>query len=101
MAQEVEVQKVLNVGAPHITVHDADMLERVAQGATDILTVFEKGEYGWWIYIGGNLNPSSVEVWSYSKAVTQLIQEAQALGCHWICIDRDGPIYDWLDTYEW
>ena len=61
------------------------------------LTVFRKGDYGWFIYVD-----SQDLVMAYlPDGLLACVKYAKDLGCSWICLDMDGPIDGNLPSYDW
>ena len=59
---------------------------------------FEKGEYGWFIYVAcdGVTDERTVPL-----EVRSALHVARQAGCEWVMFDRDGPVRDDLPHYEW
>lgn len=56
--------------------------------------VFEKGEYGWFVYVGepGDDIPADLHA---------CMMFARRLRCCWILFDRDAPMSADLPAYDW
>lgn len=58
------------------------------------------GEYGFLVYAGKEVGPK----WHLSDA-PECVQKAAAFaienGCTYICFDRDVPVIDELQTWDW
>ena len=67
-----------------------------AEGWFTYPAVFEKGDYGYFIYAWDDAPVRPV------PEDLQLVRdEAKRLGCDWIMIDRDAPEAAGLPVYEW
>ena len=89
-----EISKMLTLSTAHVSEATAAKLEK---GRACLLSIFAKGEYGWFIFVAR-------EDGSMGGAPSDLaacIAKARALGCDWLCLDRDGETVGDLPTYEW
>ena len=94
----MDITLCLTISTGHISTNTARLLS--IEPDTNILglSVYEKGEYGWWIYVGDKLEniPDNLP-----DDLMRCIHEAYAWNCQWLCLDCDGeeipgvPIYDW------
>lgn len=94
----MDITKCLTISSAHISGDTARQLS--IEPDTNILglSVYEKGEYGWWVYVGNELENITDDL---PDDLMRCICEAFAWDCQWLCIDCDGeevpglPIYDW------
>ena len=99
----MEISKMLTVSTAHITEGTAELLDN---DRLDII-VYPKDEYGWFITFEENIancynSDKNKSNYSYvPKDLLKLLMFAKDLGCDWLCLDRDGDILDYLDTYDW
>ena len=85
-----EIARTLVLSTSHLT-------EATCNGYlhTAPFAVFEKGEYGWFVYVIDDY-PEGMP-----PGLAQCFSIARGLGCEWIMFDRDGPVMDFLPAYEW
>lgn len=91
----LEISNTLLVSTSHITKDMAQRLENRDLSIIDTTSVYEKGEYGWWLYV----QTEDDEAWP--PELTALMRLARANRCEWLCLDRDGPTIEGMVTYEW
>lgn len=98
----IEISLVLSTG--HVSAETARTLDYWAgnnAGATKtpLHPVFNKGAYGWWVYVGeDDAGPDGADLPADLRACLAL---ARQIKCEWIMFDRDAPAIDRLPTYEW
>ena len=104
--EQPEIYAMVTISTAHITEKTADALHGIthrhpaySKEAMAWPTVFEKGEYGYFLYISDDL---------YDREDTMPADlfacccYAAAHECTWLVLDRDGPIMkNDLPTYEW
>lgn len=93
-----EISKMMTFGSIHITEKTAELMDlnrdfNVEQLSS--LSVYEKGDYGWIIYV------PEYEVTDGPEDLLRLINIARENGCTWLCIDSDGPEVKDLPKYDW
>ena len=94
--RKLEIARVLIVSTAHIRPQDQALLEEQEQSASALI-VYSKAEYGWLILC--DKRPLDKHV--LSAELIALIRLARAQGCTWLMLDRDGPIYPQLATFDW
>ena len=101
------IERALDISTIHITFQDSKILQSHA-ASKDLgdLIVYEKGEYGWFIYV--SLDRSDFKEWiepmqaaGLSDDFLNIVRFAHRHKCKWIEMDRDGAQYDKLPTHEW
>lgn len=96
----MEISKMLTISTAHIHPHHAEILfDKVRDNSAEMI-VYEKCEYGWFIYTGEFV----FKDWDLSKipsSVKDCMRFARNNGCDWLCLDRDGELVDDLPEYEW
>lgn len=94
----MDITKCLTISTAHITEETSKKLQ--LDPCTNILglSVYEKGEYGWWIYVGDDL---SILPKDLPLDLMACICEAFTNNCQWLCLDCDAEELDELPTYEW
>ena len=93
----MNITKCLTISTAHITGETAEKLDQnFCMGEID-LAVYDKGDYGWWIYIGNDLKdiPDGLP-----DDLMQCIALAYAYDCEWLCLDQAAeevylPVYEW------
>jgi hypothetical protein len=86
-----EISKMLTLSTAHVSEDSAQML---AFGDTRLPVMFAKRDYGWFIWCNGEGSEPPPDL-------AACIAKARALGCDWLCLDRDGETVGDLPTYEW
>lgn len=96
-----EIHRTFVASTCHVTKADADFLQENATSSGMVpLVVYEKGEYGWWLYLGDVLGTADTTT-CVSEPLAGLIRLARDHGCVWLMLDADGPVYDGLPVYDW
>lgn len=101
--EKLDITRVLNLSTAHITKNTADTLGRCAlnNDYIPLCGVFEKSEYGWYVYIDSddpNLIPDEL------SDIRDCVIFALKHDINCICFDRDAdiaiglPVYDWKDS---
>ena len=89
-----EINKVITLSTAHIRPETEKALAEDNVG----VTVFPKGEYGYFIYLHGWQQYGSKD----PEDLKQCIRFAENYGCELLCIDRDAEILEFeLPVYEW
>ena len=102
MTAHYDIAKILTISTAHITEETSDALNRDPHENNLGLSVYNKSDYGWFIYI------SEMEKESLQREDTNMPADLKACfelaiknDCEWLCLDCDGPEYDELPTYDW
>lgn len=93
-----EIEHMLCGTTGHVTDESRKALD--AGGDALGLVVFQKKDYGWYIYV----NPCAEEQALTDDAgddIRRLCAKARSLGCHWVMLDQACDEIEGLDTYEW
>ena len=93
-----EISKMMTFGTVHISEKTAELMESNHDfniRELSNLSVYEKGDYGWIIYV------PEYEVTEGPEDLLRLINIARQNDCTWLCIDSDGPEVDNLPKYSW
>ncbi len=109
-----DVDQVLTLSTAHITEKDAEILSEacidplgnVKREIGGDLSVYRKGPYGFIIYVdvasgrwpGVN---AALRRAGLSEAFVEVVLTAIHRDCEWMMLDRDGPVYDFLDQFDW
>lgn len=83
----MDITKCLTISSAHITNNTALKLDIEPETNALGLSVYAKGEYGWWIYVGSKLENIPNDL---PDDLLQCVCEAFAYDCQWLCIDCDG-----------
>lgn len=100
----MEISRMLTLSTSHITQKTAEELEqRPAQfnsfwSAWDHLAIYDKGSYGWWILVS---ELEYAELNQLPEDLAACCRFAKQNDCDWLCLDCDGPVEEYLPTYEW
>lgn len=106
----LEIAKLLTLSTAHITPETAKRLEAFCNPGLrhtrdaclwlDGIVVYEKSEYGWFIYCGdAKDDPEKFD--ALPADLAYLIDFALTNDCLWLCLDRDGDVVDDLVSYDW
>lgn len=102
----MEITKMLNVSTAHISEITAELLDKSKSYELHNV-VYNKKEYGWFIYLDkDNLDnyyePYNKEDYFYvPEELLKLMKFAKDVGCDWLCLDRDGEVLDYFETFNW
>lgn len=93
----LEIQKMITLSTAHITEQTAKLLDKEPEKNNMTISVYKKSEYGWFLPIESiDYNTAAIP-----EDLKKVIAFAKDHGCSWLCLDCDGPILDYLDTYKW
>lgn len=90
----MDITRCLTISMSHIRERTSHLLAAEPRTNKMGLSVYAKGDYGYWIYtgfIGGDV-PDDL------MACINLAIENE---CEWLCVDSDGEEIENLPTYEW
>lgn len=95
----MDISKVLTISTAHITEETDRKLQDNSELNLMDLSVYEKGEYGYWIYI----DPLDILMChaNIPEDLLNCIKFARQNDCRWLCLDCDGEVVPELPTYEW
>lgn len=92
----VEIQRVLVASTAHITVKDSETLRHKEHPF--VTHSYEEGDF----VILNEIEEKMAEIKTiFSKEFVDLILLAQKNSCEILRLDRDGPIYPQLPTFDW
>jgi hypothetical protein len=91
----------LIVSSAHIQQKDNNLLYTSVHDVNLGAIVYELGEYGYMIYVREFASNSTLKAIGFSKDFINLVKLAQDNNCEYLRIDRDGPLFDELPTFEW
>lgn len=92
----VEVQRVLVASTAHITEKDSTVLRN--QEHCLITHSYEEGDF---VILNDIEEKMSEVITTFSDEFVALILLAQKNRCEILRLDRDGPIYKQLPTFDW
>jgi len=92
----MEISKMLTISTAHITEKTADLLEIELDNDNMQLCVYNRADFGWFIHI-----PDDCEDCDIPQDLLTLIKFAKDIECDWLCLDCDGEVLEYLDSYEW
>lgn len=90
----MDITRCLTISISHISDRTSQMLATESNMNRMGLSVYTKGDYGYWIYTGS----------VYGDVPDDLmgcINLAIKYECEWLCLDSDGEEVEDLPTYEW
>lgn len=92
----LEISRVFTMSTIHIS---EATLKSIEHGdLKDALVVYPKSEYGFFVYVGEeNIDDDSI----LPEDLSSVVQFARQSECSIICIDRDGPEYDFFKIYDY
>jgi len=102
-----EMNKELVVSTTHITEEDARLLERIL-GRGPVMG--HHTDFGWviWAQCLQHMDEEEKVAWrsdvaltGMSEAFMDLVFRANDMGCKWLHLDSDGPVYEGLPMFEW
>ena len=93
MTNNDNVFRVLDASTAHISWDGVEVLET---GVHEIAAAYSD-EFGWWIYVSHDPE----DVYDAVEGLPQIMHHARGLGCRYVRLDRDGPIIDGLQVWDW
>ena len=91
------ISRVLTISTAHIDGETADGLDD-KDSDTYGLSVYEKGDYGWWIYIPESWKKPKT---GFPQGLAACIDLAVRNDCNWLCLDQDAEEVEGLPVYDW
>ena len=101
MANEFDIAKIITVSSAHITEDTAQMLDNEPNTDKLNISVYNKADYGWFIYIPEYLKERVGQGTDLPEDLQRCLKTAIDNNCEWLCIDCDGPEIDGLEKYSW
>lgn len=99
------IEKYLDINTGHIPYEDMLALRELAVDCAarlENLIVYEKDEYGLWVYCGHEEDfPWEMPDWGLSDALKHILELANQAGCAFVLFDSDGTEYSQLPKFEW
>lgn len=92
----MEISKMLTISTAHISPETAQFLDKETIEGKTSLVVYNKGEYGWFIFIAPDFEAECIP-----EDLQNCMCFAEGNGCEWLCLDRDGEIIAELKEYTW
>ena len=94
----MDITKCITVSTAHVSEDTIGKLKQEPVTNKFCLAVYEKGEFGFWIYI-------PEYIWDMKHSLPEDLYRCMALAkehnCEWLCLDRDGEEVAVLPTYDW
>lgn len=90
----LEIEPMLTISSDHLTQETQDALR---EQALTSLVVYEKEEFGWFIFIGDPQLNEDTENWPVDLA--EVIHYALERGVTWLCIDHDAQTAPGLNLH--
>lgn len=95
----MDITKVLTISTAHITEETDRKLQDESEVNNMCISVYDKAEYGYWIYIDPYDRLMCNE--NIPADLLNCIELARQNDCRWLCLDCDGEEVSELTTYEW
>lgn len=97
-AVKPQLNTVCDVGTGHVLQADMEALVNRDPAACGVIAyLYEEGAF---IYLNKEFLVG-LDASDYSQAFKDLYRWALSLGCKWLQLDRDGPEYDDIPSFEW
>lgn len=93
---DAEISRMFTLSTSHLSPLSD---EKLSNGEAGVSVAHMKGDYGWFIYAGDNAADEGDD--EMPSDLAACIAKARALGCEWLCLDRDGPVMADLMTFDW
>lgn len=93
----MEISKVLTLSTAHISQKSAELLDKETEKPTLDLPIYNKSNYGWFIYIPQDINIIN----NLPEDIHRLLLIAKDLNCDILCLDADGETISWIPLYSW
>ena len=95
----MDITKVLTISTAHITEETDRKLQDESEVNNMCISVYDKVEYGYWIYIDPYDRLMCNE--NIPEDLLNCIKLARQNDCRWLCLDCDGEEVSELPTYDW
>lgn len=97
----MEITRCLTISTGHITAQTMQQLEKEPEMNQIQLSVYRKGDFGYWIYCPQNM----LTTLNNGKYIPEDLWKCMCLAntndCEWLCLDSDGQEIADLPLYEW
>lgn len=101
MKANAAIENMLVVSTAHITEKTANWLNELCEIDQDILVLYPKSNYGWFIYVNLDEPENLTENKDIPEDLRTVLKLVVREKCCWLCLDRDGFEIDHIRTYEW
>lgn len=103
------IEKTLAVSTGNVLESDCELLKEHSnqERLTTSVIAYEKGEYGYWIYVPQDDNEDMLQFIvsarkdGFSDPFIVLMEHARKHECQWVMLDRDADVDPELQEYEW
>ena len=92
----LEIMKCLTITTAHISEETNERLQTEFLSTRFGIPIYEKGDVGYWIYVGGDMFPTLIPA-----DLMRCIDLAIEHDCQWLCLDRDAEAFEDLPVYDW
>lgn len=92
----LDIQKTLTISTAHITPETNAKLLVEPETNELCLSVYRKEDYGYYITITDQIDYNLLPT-----ELAKIIQFTKDVGCSILCLDCDGPIIPYLETFDW
>ena len=107
--ERLEFDKTLVLSASHMTDKDNTQLHIQEAGSyvdpvkgfhkVDRTILFASYDVGWFVWVDNDLCDNGSD--AFSDAFIGVLRFAKDRGCNWVRFDRDGPVTEQLDKFDW
>jgi len=98
---DVEYEHNMVFSTGHITEEDNQKLTEAADPlSTQNALVVHSNEYFYLVYVP-DVNISVIRRAGYSEQFIRILLLARMDKMDFVKLDRDGPVYSWLEEYDW
>lgn len=94
----MEICKMMTLSTLHVSSKTILFLEEVVESGA--VVCYEKEGYGFWIFTHNYYDDIDAFRKNIPEDLFLLMGLAFAHGCDWLCLDVDGPIEEFLVTYD-
>lgn len=95
--KKYEIEQTLVASTAHIEEHDNTLL---SVDLSDNGVVVHPYDFGHYVWIAED-DPARFKDLGYSQAFCDLVAKAKELEVSFLKLDRDGPVYEDMPTFDW
>ncbi len=96
----LEITSILTLSTVHVSEKTREMLDEEPETNTMTLSVYQKSDYGWFVYIPDDVAKGLESKDGIPEDLKACVTLAIEHGCSILCLDCDGPELDALAKYE-
>ena len=95
----LKIEKIITLSTAHITLETEKKLSKEPYTNNMQLAVYDKAEYGFFIFIPNNYNVNDNA--NIPNDLKKCMKIAIKNECNWLCLDCDGQEIEDLEKYIW